>query len=935
MSAPPSDSLVFSGSGEEMAAGAAIGGNSASISRAPTDSSGDAPVIQAVALHAAEPQFGFEAGGAEVPGSLPCSSVFVPRDGGMTLAPHGSWTMGPGGVDRVPVASTIAEPGVPQIPLRDGPDGACGATLSRTICPTDEQLIGSAPSLAGQIVMPDQGGTRGPTLQSVSRVAEQIGGAVTGCGHTACEGEHATFGTRAEERATPSAPPNMGGGRVPVAAPDWDLMMAEFDRARRDRDWAWTELHAMSGERATIERNHQAEVQSCVAAAQEHARAKYQAKYDSTMDDFQRQCDQHIMEIHEQKVALERMVVELRAELERRAGDAAWMREQLVAANDRAARLSEELASVQARSCHHAPVTAGRSALRTVGAGTVAPSFAPSANDADGRIRVQEFSHPLLWKTSPPGHGDESLWTAAPASNRAGGVGCMPVATAAAGMSGACRVPVAPAAAAAAAMYGTGAHGVFPQGLPDQECAPYHYAWRRDEPMPRTVYHKAAPAPAGHMQTDTTKRREADHFSVPPIPNVVSVTAWKREVREAVAAASANPDLPSVYRWVVEAEEKMADPDATLGYSACPPQFRTLDSKFLQALANRIKDAGMPALANKHQELSDDAMARGDGVLTGRRVYYAILQHLRVSNGLEMRNSLVTLQGIEWPGDEHMERFSHVINDYAREAIRDGIDEAIIMGIVYEKMLKSKSLEIQLNLFRLRPEDDPERSWKGLLRIIHEKVEQERNDRLRAERTLGVDRLMRGGGRPQKQEPIVKSAAPAPRGVSPSGRSQLSSADNGQRQAHLRPLGVCWFHNHGGCRLGDQCKFEHRLVRPNQKARTLEPRNADVGANAATHSAGQGSERGDGDAGRGRRGRSSDRVQRGIQGADSNSGSPRSLGSGPGRGQPRMCMQFQSTGYCRWGDACSNLHAGDMADVQRAQSASVAREVARQGQRAA
>ena len=104
---------------------------------------------------------------------------------------------------------------------------------------------------------------------------------------------------------------------------------------------------------------------------------------------------------------------------------------------------------------------------------------------------------------------------------------------------------------------------------------------------------------------------------------------------------------------------------------------------------------------------------------------------------------------------------TYVVNDYAREAIRDGIDENVIMGIIWEKMLKSKALEIQLSMFRMRAEGDPDRSWKGL-RIIHEKVEQERNNRLRMERTAGVDKLMRSGSRPQKQEPSVKSAAPAP-----------------------------------------------------------------------------------------------------------------------------------------------------------------------------
>ena len=100
---------------------------------------------------------------------------------------------------------------------------------------------------------------------------------------------------------------------------------------------------------------------------------------------------------------------------------------------------------------------------------------------------------------------------------------------------------------------------------------------------------------------------------------MVNVTSWKRKIRDAVTAASSNPELPTVYQWLGEAEEKMSDPDVRLGYNTCPPQFRTLDSKLLQALATRIESANMPALANKHQELSDEAMARRD-VLTGRRL---------------------------------------------------------------------------------------------------------------------------------------------------------------------------------------------------------------------------------------------------------------------------------------------------------------------------
>ena len=138
-----------------------------------------------------------------------------------------------------------------------------------------------------------------------------------------------------------------------------------------------------------------------------------------------------------------------------------------------------------------------------------------------------------------------------------------------------------------------------------------------------------------------------------------------------------------------------------------------------------------------------------------------------------------------------MESFSHVVNEYAREAISDGIDEYTIMGIVHEKMSKAKSLEIPLTLFRMRPKDDPERCWKGLLRVIHEKVEQERNDRLRAERTAGVDKLMRGGSRPHRRDPNGVSAAPAPHAPPQSGLPQANEPGKGQQKGSSDPLRVC------------------------------------------------------------------------------------------------------------------------------------------------
>ena len=102
--------------------------------------------------------------------------------------------------------------------------------------------------------------------------------------------------------------------------------------------------------------------------------------------------------------------------------------------------------------------------------------------------------------------------------------------------------------------------------------------------------HGAGVAP---VPQDGTRRREADHLTVPSIPQVTGVTVWKRQVGEAVAAASANPDPPSVYRWLGEAETRLNNPDHTLGYATMLPKFSTLDAKLLKALGDKIAASNM------------------------------------------------------------------------------------------------------------------------------------------------------------------------------------------------------------------------------------------------------------------------------------------------------------------------------------------------------
>ena len=662
------------------------------------------------------------------------------------------------------------------------------------------------------------------------------------------------------------------------------------------------------------------------------------------------------------------------AELERVQDQATRVGIMLTAADAKAAQMAEEIVVLQARALH-----AG-----TLGAGPTARAPAPSAGSSGG-LRTNAYHHPLLFsgrdfggntegagaivRERPaalvPGHG---VAEREPSAARIRGVGDSAREPSAA--LHAARGLVTHEFSAARASNAVGgsraaAHGGAPQttvrGLacPDASSVPCRWAQSHvpgqdgassarfsfgapaaptQMQAPALAAPYAAPVAAarppaeGHASTmaahashtaDQTKRREAEHITAPPMPTVVNVSTWKREMREVVAAASANPDLRAVYKWMSLAEEKLEDPEATLGFEQCPVQFRTLDSKLLHALAAQIKRANLPSLLSKHHELSERALAR-DTVPSGRMLYYTIIHHLRVSNGLELRNCFTYLQELKWPGDEHMERFANVVNEYAREAIKDGIDERIIMNIIWEKMRASKALAVKIALFEMRTPDDPERSWQGLVRIINDRVELDRNEKLRAERTAGVDKLLRGGTatKPLLVPPQPVAAATDVGNAQPEQQRQQQAGkeEKTRPQGPPDPAECCWDFNHGGCRRTDaDCRWLHKMVKHSLKR--LIPMPKRVQLQQQSNDGAKGEPPNARDKGRGK-GNEAGKGGKGKQGQDY-------AGGQGGRGAPRMCAHFQAKGACQYENECFNLHGAGMVEIQRAQNARAARDAAR------
>ena len=216
-----------------------------------------------------------------------------------------------------------------------------------------------------------------------------------------------------------------------------------------------------------------------------------------------------------------------------------------------------------------------------------------------------------------------------------------------------------------------------------------------------------------------------------------------------------------------------------------------------------------------------------------------------------------------------------------------------------------------------------------MLRIINETVDRQRNDRLRLERSRGTERLLRNGSEPRHQAEQQSTPSPALGAPGPPGPSLARPRSNPPRAQPQQtgapdPASVCWYHNHGGCHRV-VCQFEHRLVKADKKHLIPMPRYAggqpeeDPKGQPAAMDKGKGK-------GKGKQGDLRSRQE--PKGNEKGKGDGRRGGKGQ-QAPPVMCMTFLSTGSCKWGENCFNLHADGGEDVARAQAARAAREASR------
>ena len=90
----------------------------------------------------------------------------------------------------------------------------------------------------------------------------------------------------------------------------------------------------------------------------------------------------------------------------------------------------------------------------------------------------------------------------------------------------------------------------------------------------------------------------------------------------------------------LQACEKPCDrPDETFAIRACPADFRPLDQKFAHALCTLVKSSSNASLRYLVDRMDAEAH-RCHTIVSGRRVYYGVLNHLQVNNGRALQDAL-------------------------------------------------------------------------------------------------------------------------------------------------------------------------------------------------------------------------------------------------------------------------------------------------------
>ena len=274
---------------------------------------------------------------------------------------------------------------------------------------------------------------------------------------------------------------------------------------------------------------------------------------------------------------------------------------------------------------------------------------------------------------------------------------------------------------------------------------------------------------------DKPKVKEADTIKIPAFPLAETYRNWRIKTREAVVAASTDPD--SAFKWISDSWKE----EQTLEALRKVAPFATLDAKLLSALTNIITGD----FARKVDTFKETEATAGR-IVRGRQVLFMLHDHFSTNIKQGATYALQDLFSVQLRGENLKSFISNW--DQVLAGIVQTPEVSVLETLFYKQVKNCKAIQHDMNEYHRADEGTEKRNYSFLVSAVRRHLDRERLEANRDRVAKGLS----GSGRP---------SAPAVEG-----------------KTGFIPKGYCVAWNKGGCSK-DNCTYKHEVPKPRDRSR--------------------------------------------------------------------------------------------------------------------
>jgi len=212
---------------------------------------------------------------------------------------------------------------------------------------------------------------------------------------------------------------------------------------------------------------------------------------------------------------------------------------------------------------------------------------------------------------------------------------------------------------------------------------------------------------------DKPKVKEADTIKIPTFPLAETYRNWRIKTREAVVAASTDPD--SAFKWVSDSWKE----DQTLEALWKVAPFATLDAKLLSALTNIITGD----FARKVDTFKETEATAGR-IVRGRQVLFMLHDHFSTNIKHGATYALQDLFSVQLRGENLKSFISNW--DQVLAGIVQTPAESVLETLFYKQVKSCKAIQHDMNEYHRADEGTEKRTYAFLVSAVRRHLDRER-----------------------------------------------------------------------------------------------------------------------------------------------------------------------------------------------------------------